>query len=633
MGVEGQEPGDWIEGTKTLDMSKPNRTPNGTTTAVTEYFEEKPWRRTYFVLDIATGEETTYDFDHDGKPEYAPILWLGNDNGNRYPPAVGPDGVIYQSNNYMSDPAITGGHISGWKLDTPFISLPTRGWNAVDEPQAYAIGGNQIYWNRCCDRVGATFSIVDQSIEWTYFAYNLFDKILPGYSSQYYYPVQSNWPYHYSAFGGPNGIYGNHGDGNPPIPYNGKIYMHRSNAILAFAKTNVAPIALPLAKIVKSQETDITLHGHQGLQKELEQEIQKMLDAGHLRPGYGRHGGLVSRSIKTCADDLVDYWHNPSETIYTLIRTLPLLPDALRQEVRTYIQNEFSNYPPYEYNHIGWGGAARDIFDLPDDLDLAKAEAPRTVNHTFKNSGGWNGEGVWGRNPFAFYSLWQYASEFGGAKDILSASRKAFETEFSIQPSDTLLTNMPFVHNAYIAGYLGFLELEKAAGEPESPEVKDELERLMKLRVSKFTKDSAYREFGKGPNSQHAYCRTLVVASNFMFLVPELAEYLRVHALDKVQAALAEYYRVAPYWFVTFPEDAFAENSIAPLYDSHALYMAKALILKESGKELERYLDIPGFMRGDLYHIQKLTATIEAYNKPGGGTLVMPNSVVANKSQ
>jgi hypothetical protein len=97
-----------------------------------------------------------------------------------------------------------------------------------------------------------------------------------------------------------------------------------------------------------------------------------------------------------------------------------------------------------------------------------------------------------------------------------------------------------------------------------------------------------------------------------MFLVPELAEYLRDHALAKVQAALVEYEELAPYWFVTFAEEGFGENALNPLYDAQALFMAKALILQEPGVELEKYLDVSAFARGDLFYIQKLVATINA---------------------
>lgn len=200
VGPLGYEPGPWVEGSLTIDMSLSNQG----STPVTEYFEMKPWRRTYFVLDRFHGSEMTYDFDQDGKPEYAPILWFGTHSGNRYPPVVGGDGVIYQANNYYSDSPIAGGHISGWALGTPFINLPNGGWNAVDEPVAYAAGGNLIYWNRCCDRYAGAFDISlpesqvygapaplpGNSLErkWKYFSYNLPD-LVPGYNLITYAPT------------------------------------------------------------------------------------------------------------------------------------------------------------------------------------------------------------------------------------------------------------------------------------------------------------------------------------------------------------------------------------------------------------------------------------------------------------
>jgi hypothetical protein len=99
-----------------------------------------------------------------------------------------------------------------------------------------------------------------------------------------------------------------------------------------------------------------------------------------------------------------------------------------------------------------------------------------------------------------------------------------------------------------------------------------------------------------------------------MFLVPELGQYLHDNARDKVQEALDEYYKLAPYWFVSNFEDGFAESGSVQLYDSYALFMAKALILQESGGELEQYLDVPAFERGDLFYIQKLIAILDNHS-------------------
>jgi hypothetical protein len=169
---------------------------------------------------------------------------------------------------------------------------------------------------------------------------------------------------------------------------------------------------------------------------------------------------------------------------------------------------------------------------------------------------------------------------------------------------------MPHVHNTYIAGYLGYLELEKLAGAPESMSIKNEYLRLLQLRADNFTKDSAY--YDKYKTNDGAYCRSLNVASNFMFLVPELAQYLRDHALTKVQEAIDEYEDLAPYWFASNFEDGFAETGSVHFYDRHALFQAKALILQEPRAELGKYLDVPAVAVGDLYYIQNLVAWLEA---------------------
>ena len=308
----GQQAGPWASGTSTLDTSRPTVTPNGQTTPITEYFESKPWRRTVFVLNRQTGQEVTYDFDHDSRPEYAPFLWFGTHSGNRYPPVVGGDGVIYESNDFQSSPAIPWGHITGWQMNTPYISLPAPERNAVDEPLAYAAGGNLIYWNRCCDRVGAAFDIRQPGTAWTYFRFNL-DQLLPGYNRSYYNPAPpGHYTDVYASFGGPNGVYGFHADTNPPIPYHGKVYMHRSNAIIAFGPSGGHPAALPVATTVTTSPPALIPLGPEALKARLAQEIQKMLLAGHLRPGYASHGQFDLPAQHQCGDDLVDYFHHPS---------------------------------------------------------------------------------------------------------------------------------------------------------------------------------------------------------------------------------------------------------------------------------------------------------------------------------
>ena len=73
-----------------------------------------------------------------------------------------------------------------------------------------------------------------------------------------------------------------------------------------------------------------------------------------------------------------------------------------------------------------------------------------------------------------------------------------------------------------------------------------------------------------------------------------------------------EYNNVVPYWMVNAYEASSPERSIQVLYDPPALFQAKAYILDEPKAELFKYLDAPFFIRGDLYYIQNLIATIKA---------------------
>lgn len=607
--------------------SEPRGTPFGTlypdltidATRVLEYFEEKPWRRTYFVLDRTTGEEIVFDFDGDGMTEYAPILWHGTHSGNRYPPIVGADGLLYQSNTYMSDPYIPAGQVSGWVFGTPEIIVSTPLWKAMDEPLAYSAGGNVIYWSHCNDRSAGAFDISipndrffpegrDPTREWVYFDSTGLVSRLPGYNVLYEGVDPDNYGLN-SLFRGTidshNGIYGQDGHQNPPIPYAGRVYLHRSNAVIAFGDYSGQPIQLPMAEAVVTPEANVVVSAAQ-LRQRLVDQVRKILDAGHLRPGYRSTGLFDGHTRDHYGDHMNDYWHQPSDILYTLILALPYLPSSMQQEVRIYLQNEYATYPPYLYTHIGWkDGAAREPFDLPQEVENDR------VNHPPGVSGyGYDG---WTWPPQMFYALWKYAIEFGDAQTIFDLSSSRLESP----PLDAYLIEFPYIHNAYIAGYIGYLELESLAGYPESSDIRAELTRLQNLRIVTFDKDTPYT--GK------SYARTLSVARNFMYLVPELGQQLHDAISTEVQEAVDEYEVVAPYWFVSDYATTHSEGANQPFYDYYALFQAKALILQESGKELVCFLDMPAVQIGDLYYMQNLVAVLEAGLASGLEKTVMPH--------
>jgi len=150
--------------------------------------------------------------------------------------------------------------------------------------------------------------------------------------------------------------------------------------------------------------------------------------------------------------------------------------------------------------------------------------------------------------------------------------------------------------------------LAKMAGQPHGAQ-EAELNRLLQLRARTFRWD-VQANTGSGMSDQYFY--TFITAWNFMFLVPELADYLRQHALPKVQEAVEHYTHMAPYWMAGHNEEIQHENGLTPYQQTHALFQAKAQILRASREELAGFLDAPLVPAGDLYYIENLIATLEA---------------------
>lgn len=599
-----------------IDTSKPNG--GNSAIGISTYFENKPWRRTVFLLDGNTGQEATFDSDGDGKREYAPFIWLGSQSGNRYPAVIGKNRLVYQASGYLYADWINGGGITGWQMGTPLINQAESYWHAVDEPVYYAAGGNLIYWSMHTDLAAGAFDSsvantqfdeINAAREWVYWNQgpNANDNLLKLFAN--YDEAAGGWD-----FGGRNGTYGRNGDGNPPIPYRGKVYMHKGNAILAFGTTQKAQgTKLSMAKAVTVKGPGPAITTDQ-LKQKLADEIQKMIAKGHLRPGYLSSGHVDLAAKYSCGDSFQDYYSNPADLIYTLTRALPYLPADMVQPAKSYLQSEFASYAPDSMTHIGWrAGANRDFFDLPPDVDTDRANYGPTEWWSYEFVG-W-GQKYGGTNypPHMFYALWKYAQAQGytqvQAKALFDRSQGRLDTT---PPSSSLFAQYPFVLNSFISGYLGYLELQKMAGYIPSTNISSQLASLRSLRASTFTKDTYY---AYGTPNVDTYCRAFSASANFIYLTPELGDYLRANALSKVQAALSEYDHNTPYWFVARYEDTIFEGIFAPLYDLN-LFQAKALILKEPREELVKYLDVPAFPVGDLFYIQNLVAAIEADSTP-----------------
>ena len=537
---------------------------------ILNYHENKPYRRTYLILDKNTGQEITYDFNGNGKPEYAPFTWFGTHGViTRNPPVVGNDNKIYLSSHYSANPFIAWGNAIGWVPGSSSFTTPTTRCLPMDEGAAFSAGGKIIYYRNAYDRVSGGFDYtipnprsdvcsgeLNSSREWLYFDYNL-NTQLPGVGDMY---TNILGGVYRGNYGSKNGSYGEHGEQNPPIPYQGKLYINASNTIVAFAPNfNGTPTHQTMSTIKNTftpANNNLTLAQ---LKNMLASEVQKILDAGHLRAGYLPVGLFENFSNDGYGEYLTDYFHHPSEILYVLSLAYPHLSTQQQDLVKTYLQSEYTNYAPYSYTHIGFKqGTSREAFQLPDDI-----EADRVQNGPDKSS--FHSFSGWSFPPQMFYHLWKYALITNNAKSLFDQNRSRLDTT---PPDNTYFGNYPYILNAWIAGYRGYLELEKLAGYTTSISTSirfAEYNRLLNLRKSNFTKDV--------PSGQNGDFWALNSARNFMWLVPELADELNSNSTlsTNVAEAFNEYNYVSPYWFVSKFEAMYYEGNTRHLFDPWAL--------------------------------------------------------------
>jgi len=604
---------DWAHGYPAVDANR-----------ITQYLEDdpqpdaphlaKPWRRIYVVLDISNGHEFTFDSDNDGYAEYIPIAYWGTGSGNSYPPIVGEDGILYFGNIYecCSD---SKGRVMGWNINTPQylsflgpIQVPVGGYGALAEPQALSAGGDVVYRNLCCDRVGDWVNyLIPAERDGTAWSYDL-DEQAPGYDPMWFIDpgsISRHRGWYVGNSNSVNGAYHNHGVQNPIIPYFDRLFVHRSNTIFAFGTDAGGPGQLPVLMAGQGQITTQPIPESE-IQNRLEVEIQKMVDAGHLRPGYYGMAQFLYPG-------LVNYFENPGETLYTLSLAYPYLSNDLQSQVRTYLREEFQTYFDDEmYSRSGWNPS----YTPREDMILPKEVSDAIGNNQYPPSIGAGGGWSWGYPQYNFYGMWKYAQNVPGvdALVVYNLAKRTLMVPIPDLPGGQTdyFRKQPFELNGWIAGYIGFLELQSLAGMSGTDsslrnQVSNELDNMIQLRKNIFSKDSYWSD-PYSPDYNY-YKKKLDIARNFMYLVPELAQELSV---NQVQEAVDEYEYVAPYWFVSRYEATMGEGVMADLYTYNAILQAKGQILGESQAALSKYLDVPAFARGDLYYIQQLITLLNA---------------------
>jgi hypothetical protein len=183
--------------------------------------------------------------------------------------------------------------------------------------------------------------------------------------------------------------------------------------------------------------------------------------------------------------------------------------------------------------------------------------------------------------------------------------------------TNAYLKAFPHVHNAYIAGYIGYVELARRAGRPraEYAAFEAELDRLKTLRVQNLMAFPNPQEPWTCENE--CYFESLITYYNFAYLTPELADYLATNARSSdpnkdILRILQRYQDIAPYWMVAHNGETQGESAIMPYQQTHSLFQALAMVKNVPRDELLKYLDTPIVPVGDLYYIDNLLSVLEA---------------------
>lgn len=593
----GSAPGDWPAGTVTLDASP-----------ILQYYENKPHRRRVFMLNRANGVEYTFDTDGDGRPEYAPFTWTGvTQSGAKYPPVVGNDGVLYSDTDTSATASMwtPAGALVGWTPGSRYVSRVME-WNkweqAADEPMTFSVGGRVAYWSLCCDREAGSFDLTipfgTPNRWWLYWQYNGRFSVFPNYQPLYFNDDMDGW----GVYGGPQGIYGKHGAQNPWVPYQGRIYRIMGNAVVAMGPGGGATTPLTTAAIVPATEAPVP-PAVSDLRARLEEEIQKMATAGHLKPGLFKSNigdGHLNGNGNTEMDQGVFYFSSPGETVLTLVRALPHLTGSALTQARAYLQSEITNFPLETYAYVGHvEGVSRQAADVPPELQSAFAGVGKQTSVVNNQP--------WQFPMINFYAAWKYAAAYPAeAARLYNGLRNRITVPCAL--SDQVLVSSTYALNAYLAGYRGHLELARLAGQAETAAVRNEYNRLLALRVNNFSVDAPWVGKVSGGFDYH---RNFINARHFLYLVPEVADELRRQKLAEVTTAFDRINRITPYWFVAGYDATHAEGTHQQLYDVET-FNALSMVIKPTYAELAKYLDAPAFPVGDLFFIRHLIDVIEA---------------------
>jgi len=398
----------------------------------------------------------------------------------------------------------------------------------------------------------------------------------------------------------------------------------------------------------------------EAVRSELVAEVDKILAAGHLAPvnlpwkvSYG-WGAFYYSTVR-------HLYSAPGQTLSTLARTIPWLDSDRRQRVRSYLEKERKEYPPEKVAHLPSGvGARREAWRLTETFLKKETDKFRDQNFHVRTQ----------TVPVqSLYDLACYYEAVGADRmaaegfDLGGAVNATVEPWWEREEWSTLGWhswpinqrdpqyygsygwNQPMDVNRQAVALIGLARLARAAKDPAWEErAMGRLARVLAYRYAigryaawlynrggvlpvpegfspaddprAVTVSEARAVLGYGRNQEGPLPYFNDEEGPYIAMSRELARFFADYLKPQAEAfarATATYYpdafltlgtpRRCAEWWHNYPQDP------------HQIFLVNAWILGQNGPWLQRRLDVPLVPVGDLYHIDKLVATLAAYGQ------------------
>jgi hypothetical protein len=287
------------------------------------------------------------------------------------------------------------------------------------------------------------------------------------------------------------------------------------------------------------------------------------------------------------------FFVEPTETLLSLARAYKYIDGSFQQQVRQYVAGLSSpggapegptGRRTYEVN----AGRIRSLYDIA-------VEKLFRVNDDIT------------RQPLArLYPLWLWA-HVSGDWSAVGRHWPALR-ELVKEPPNALEEDC---RNGYVAGLIAYCRMAQRMHDGAA--VEEGVAAARKALRERLTYEFAYTRGGL--ITQVPVLRSIF--SRWRHLTPEVGRLCASYAGQTHQYLMdtyVDYHR--PTWFLAWNVETMWRNECPFAFPtmSAEVFAARALILREPGEKLKRFLDIP-WCKADLFYIQKLVYCIEAHGQ------------------